>query len=194
MPTPANMHDFVIRRSLRMSIALAAVASVLVLAGCMTPAIVQTADDNTRNKALSFEVPSDRGRVYFVSGTIKENIFGMKHKYPSNFFVHGQVIGSKNPEDVLVFDLKPGQYEFQWGVRSTDPIDKNSTPETYRAVISGGRSIVLRGDYSMGGAMFGLVGSMVSPPKSFLVEAGRDDVIGKSVVVPQSCHPGICLK
>jgi hypothetical protein len=173
---------------------MGSLVSVLGLAGCMTPAIVQTADDNMRTKALSFEVPSDRGRVYFVSGTIKENIFGMKHKYPSNFYVHSQIIGSKNPDDVMVFDLKPGQYEFQWGVRSTDPIDKNSTPETYRAVIAGGQSIILRGDYSMGGAMFGLVGSMVSPPKSFLVEARRDDVMGKTIVVPQSCNPTICLK
>jgi hypothetical protein len=188
------MSNYLMEKSKRFSVLLMALLSASILTGCMTPAIVQTADDTTRTKALSFEVPPDRGRVYFVSGTVKENIFGMKHKYPSNFFVHGQNIGSKNPDDVMVFDLKPGQYEFRWSVRSTDPIDKNSSPEPYRAVITGGRSIVLRGDYSIGGAMFGLVGGMVSPPKSFLVEGIRDDVMGKNVVVPQSCHAEICLK
>lgn len=187
------MHSFEMRLKSWLFFALG-LLTIPALTGCMTPAIVQSADDTTRLKALSFDVPPDRGRIYFVSGTIKENIFGMKHKYPSNFFVHGQNIGSKNPEDVMVFDLKPGQYEFHWVVRSTDPIDKNSTPETFRAVVTGGKVVVLRGDYSMGGAMFGLVGSMVSPPKSFLVEVGRDEVMGKNVVIPQSCHSGICLR
>jgi hypothetical protein len=172
-----------------------ALIGVTALVGCATPALVQNADDATRAKALAFDVSSDRGRVYFVSGSVKENIFGLKHKYPSNFFVHGQNIGSKNPENVMVFDLRPGQYEFQWGVRSTDPIDKNSVPAPFRAVVPPGGVLVLRGEYSIGAAMvLGLVGSMVSPPRSFLVEGSRDEVVGKVVVVPQTCPPTICLK
>jgi hypothetical protein len=72
-----------------------------------------------------------------------------------------------NKEDVMVFELKPGVYNFSWNVRSTDPIDKKSEPQIFEYRLGEGDIVVLRGDYDLGGAgSFGLIGSMFSPPKT----------------------------
>lgn len=89
-------------------------------------------------------------------------MFNMKHQYPSDFIVDGKTIGSKNKEDALVFEVKPGKYDFYWNVRSTDPIDKKANPQVMPIILQGGDIVVLQGDYSLGGAtMFGLIGAMV---------------------------------
>lgn len=165
------------------------------LQACTTPAIVTKADAETAQKAMAFEVPNDRAKVYFVNGIIMGNMFKMKHQYPSDFIVDGKTIGSKNKEDVLVFELKPGKYDFSWNVRSTDPIDKNANPQVMSTILKGGEVVILQGDYSLGGAaMFGLIGGMVSPPKTWLSKADRSEVLGKSIVMPQTCEAQLCLK
>ena len=107
----------------------------------------------------------------------------------------GKIVGSKNKEDVLVFQVKPGKYDFSWNVRSTDPIDKNATPQVMSIILKRGEIVVLQGDYSLGGAaMFGLIGGMVSPPKTWLLRAERNEIQGKTVVLPQTCEPNVCIK
>lgn len=39
---------------------------VLGLQGCTTPAVVSKADAHTTQKAIAFEVPNDRAKVYFL--------------------------------------------------------------------------------------------------------------------------------
>jgi hypothetical protein len=167
----------------------------LSLQACTTPAITAKADDATTQSASNFSVQKDRAKVYFVNGKIAGNMFDMKHQYPSDFMIDGKVIASKNKEDVLVFELRPGKYDFSWNVRSTDPIDKNTAPQSLQTILTAGDILILRGDYNMGGAAgFGLIGAMISTPKTYLFKAERSDVQGKNVVVPQSCVETICLK
>jgi len=165
------------------------------LQACTTPAIVSKADDATTQKAIAFEVSNDRAKVYFVNGKIVESMFNMKHQYPSDFIVDGKVIGSKNKEDALVFEVKPGKFNFSWNVRSTDPIDKNAAQQVMPVNLMPGEILVLRGDYSLGGAaMFGLIGGMVSPPKTWLIKAEKSEIQGKTIVLAQSCDINVCLK
>jgi hypothetical protein len=165
------------------------------LQACTTPAVVSKADASESQKAMAFEVSNDSAKVYFVNGKVVENLFNMKHQYPSDFIVDGKIVGSKNKEDVLVFQVKPGKYDFSWNVRSTDPIDKNATPQVMSIILKRGEIVVLQGDYSLGGAaMFGLIGGMVSPPKTWLLRAERNEVQGKTVVLPQTCEPNVCIK
>jgi len=166
-----------------------------VLQACTTPAIVSKADDMTTRKAMSFEVGNDRAKVYFVNGKVMENMFNMKHQYPSDFMVNGKVIGSKNKEDALVFEVKPGIYDFSWNVRSTDIIDKNAVPQVMKINLTPGEILVLKGDYSMGGAAyFGLIGAMMSPPKTWITRAEKTEIQGKNIVLTQNCDVNICLK
>jgi hypothetical protein len=161
----------------------------------MTPAIVKTADSDTAQKAMTFEASADRAKVYFVNGIIVENWFKMKHQYPSDLLVDGALIGSKNKDDVLFFELKPGRYGFSWNVRSTDPIDKKTVPQVSSLHVGAGEVLVLQGDYSMGGAaVLGLIGSLLSPPTTTIKTADTAEVKGKTVVLPQSCPETLCLK
>jgi hypothetical protein len=165
------------------------------LQACTTPAIVTKADESTATKAKGFEVDKDRAKIYFVSGKVVENMFNMKHSYSSDFIIDGNIVGSKNKDDALVFDLKPGKYNFSWNVRSTDPIDKNAAPQVLAAILRGGDILILQGDYSLGGAgMFGLIGSMISPPKTWLIKAEKSEIQGKNIVLPQNCDLSLCLK
>lgn len=174
---------------------LIVILSCLALQACTTPAVVSKADADATQKAMSFEVSKDRAKVYFVNGKIIENMFNMKHQYPSDFIVDGKTIGSKNKDDALVFEVKPGKYDFSWNVRSTDPIDKKANPQVMPIILQGGEIVVLQGEYSLGGAaMFGLIGAMMSPPKTLLNKADRSEVQGKTIVLPQNCEVNVCLK
>lgn len=165
-----------------------------ILSGCTTQAIVSKPDVDTTKRAASFEVGRDRSKVYFINGKMVGNLFNMKHKYPSDFIINGKIIGSMNKDDVMVMELRPGNYELSWNVRSTDLINKKSVPQLININIKGGEIIILQGDYSLGGAsMFGLIGSMVSSPKAFLSKGDRPDIQGKNVVTPQYCVPSMFL-
>jgi hypothetical protein len=164
------------------------------LQACTTPAVVSKADDITTMKAMSFDVKTDRAKVYFVNGKILENMFNMKHQYPSDFMIDGKVIGSKNKDDALVFEVKPGKFNFSWNVRSTDLIDKNAVPQIMALNVMPGEILVLKGDYSMGGGAFGLIGAMISSPKTWLIKTERAEIQGKNIVLPQSCDANVCLK
>jgi hypothetical protein len=45
-----------------------------------------------------------------------------------------------------------------------------------------------------GAAMFGLIGGMISPPKTWLNRAEKSEVQGKTIVLPQTCEVQVCLK
>lgn len=174
---------------------LLALVTVL-LAACQTPAIVQQADSDSENRAKTFQVDAAKGKIYFVNGQITYGGFlTQTHPYPSDFIVNDKVIASMNKENVLVFDLVPGNYEFSWMPRSSDPIDKNSVPNKLKTRVDGGKIVILRGDYSLGGAMaFGLIGSMVSPPQTSIVFGAKNDILNKTVVMPQNCPAAMCIK
>lgn len=171
---------------------VAGLAALLV--GCTTPAKVINTSAEVTEKAKTFQVSSDRAKIYFVNGKLIGNIFGMNHKYPSDLYINSQLIGSMNPTDSLVFELGPGVYTFSWNVRSTDPIDKKTEPQPYEMRVAGGDLVVLRGDYDpSGGSSFGLIGALISPPKSEIKRDGKKSIEGKNFVEPEFCS-NFCQK
>jgi hypothetical protein len=168
--------------------------AALSMVACATPAVVLKSDPETARQASAFEVKADRAKVYFVSGKIVGNIFGMSHSYPSDLYVNSQLVGSKNKEDVMVFELAPGIYNFSWNVRSTDPIDKKTEPRQFEKSLKAGEVVVLRGDWDPSGTALGLLGAMIAPPKTEIRQAERSEISNKSFVLPQSCNVKLCLK
>jgi len=174
-----------------------ALVSVLLVA-CTTPAQVTKPDAMTERKAALFEASADRAKVYLINGKIAGiagDMFGLNHGYPSDFFIDSRLIGSMNKDDALVFDLRPGVYRFSWNVRSTDLIDKKTVANDAEVRVGGGDIVVLLGDYNQGGAAFGgLIGAMISPPKTNVRRGSISDVSKKTFVVPQSCDAQLCIK
>ncbi len=165
---------------------IATIASLLL--GCTTPAKVVTASNTVAENAKNFRVKNEKAKIYFVNGKLVGNIFGVNHKYPSDFYINSQLIGSMNHTDAMVFEIDPGNYTFSWNVRSTDPIDKKCEPQPFEMRVAAGDVLVLRGDYDLAGASsFGLIGSLISPPKSELKRDSRKAVEGKQFVEPQQC-------
>ncbi len=168
---------------------------LLLLAGCVTKAQVINADNDTIFRAKTFKTSPGSARVYFVGGKLIGNLFGMRHSYSSDIYINSVLIGSMNKDDVMVFELKPGVYNFSWNVRSTDPIDKKSEPQIFEYRLGEGDIVVLRGDYDLGGAgSFGLIGSMFSPPKTEIKKINQDEIQNRNVVLPQNCPEKVCLK
>ncbi len=168
---------------------------ILELCACATPASVLQADAETTRKASQFSTTDDRGKIYFVNGKMIGNIFGLGHKYPADLYVNAQLIGSMNKDDALVFEVRPGEYQFHWNARTTDPIDQKALQQQRLVRVNGGDVVILQGDFDPGGAaMFGLVGALVAPPKTSILPSSRSEVNGKSFVLPQSCPSSICVR
>ena len=183
------LRDFTMPRSTSLTF-----TSLVFLAGCMSPAIVKQADMAVSAAAMSFRSQPDRARVYFVNGKISGNLFGISHRYPKDIFVNGKLIGSMNPENVMVTSMRPGEYRFAWNVRSTDIIDKKTESVDALIRIESGDIVVLVSEYDPGGAaMFGLIGAMMSSPKARFQLGTPADVGDKTVVSPQSCPRAFCL-
>ena len=171
------------------------ICAVFQLFGCATPAVVQKADPESERKAKAFQVDSNKSKIYFVNGLMTSGFVNPTHSYPSDVILNEILIGSMNKENVMVIDVAPGSYNFSWMPRSTDPIDQKATQKKMTVNAHAGEAIVLRGDYSMGGAAgFGLLGAMVSSPVTSVTLGNRDDVASKVVVHPQSCPATICVK
>ena len=172
-----------------------------ILNGCTTAAIVKKASNATIEKATSFKGVKDRVKVYFIQGIDRDNLlWTMKHSLPSDIYINGMKIGSKYEDDVMVIDLKPGQYDFSWTARSTDIIDKKAIPQILKKNLIGGDIMILQSDYDRGAAArLGLIGNLLgSPPKFWFVEVNIDsaksEITGNNIVVPQDCNPELCLK
>lgn len=168
--------------------------SVIFISGCTTPAVVKLADNSMSIEAKKFESESDRAKIYFVNGKVLPNLFQVSHQLPMNIVVNDILVGSMNPENVMVMAVKPGEYRFSWNPRSTDLIVKNTESIEFLARVDAGEVVVLYSDYDQGSAaLFGLLGSMISPPKATLRRGNSSEVGEKSVVTPQICPKFICL-
>ena len=172
-----------------------------ILYGCTTAAIVKKATNATIEKATSFKVAKGRVKVYFIQGINRSNLlWTMNHHLPSDIYVNGEKIGSKNEDDVMVVELKPGKYNFLWKARTTDLIDKQAVSEILKKNLISGDIMILQSDYDVGAAgSFGLIGSLVGkPPKLWFLEvdidSAKSEITGNNIVVPQECRPELCLK
>jgi len=170
--------------------------SLILLVSCGTTANISRPSDAIQKNIAAFQVNPDRAKIYFHNGKIVGNIFGLSHKFSSDFFINSQVIGSMNDGDVMVFDLKPGTYNFGWSPRTTNFEYKNVKSIFREFKVSAGEVLIIRGDWELSGvAMFtGVVGQLLAPPKPFISNSDKSAVQKLQVVIPQSCPETTCIK
>jgi len=168
--------------------------TLAVLSACNTPAKVNKVDEQTQRDVFSFQSNSNAARVYIFTGKVIGSLFNSNHSFPADIYVNTTQIGSINKENVMYFELKPGNYDFSWVVRNTDLIVKQTVPLKSNFDVLPGQILVLRGDYDQGGSRFGLIGAMIMRPSSVIVTAQQEDVLKKKVVTPQTCDPSLCIK
>lgn len=145
-------------------------------------------DSASQNKIISFKDPGENARVWFFGGDKKGSLFGDRpHGFSPSLYLNAIMIAKLHPDDVLVFDVKPGFYSFGWGLGSNQPSSQ------YQVNVQKGELVILRGDYNMGaGAYFGVIGNAVAGPGTSVVRVGKTDLPPKTIVAPQNCQPSIC--
>jgi hypothetical protein len=166
---------------------IAVITALLSLTGCAANVSVMQADQSNQQQALSFSTKANSAKVYFVGGKtgnmIKTSMAG-----GAILFIDGIRIGQIDRNDVMVFDLKPKQYSFAWQYPSGD-----SQMQFLQRDVKAGDVIILEATWNTGGAGLGLLGLMASPAKYEINETyDRSLVMGKRVVVPQSCPQTLC--
>ena len=80
-------------------------------------------------------------------------------------------------------------------MRSSDLFESKSTSVEFPYRVAAGDVVILRGKYNPGGgAGFGLIGALISPPK-YEMEIGtdRDLIKDLEIAAPQSCPSSICI-
>lgn len=166
---------------------LTMLALITLLSACATNVSVIPADQNKQQQAMSFNTNPKAAKVYFVGGKTGNMI---KTSMPGGaiLFIDGIRVGQIDKDDVMVFDLKPKQYSFAWQYPSGD-----SQMQFLQRDVKAGDIVILEATWNTGGAGLGFLGMMASPAKYELKETlDRTLVMGKRVIVPQSCPNTIC--
>jgi hypothetical protein len=179
---------------------------LLIFQGCQTTNTILKEQKSKFLESELFKVSKDRGKVFYVQGEfLGGSFFNLNHRFASDFFINKKNIGSKTKDDVMVFELKPGEYEFFWDVKGGDFLydagnrSKFAVPEILKTKILGGEILILKGNYNSGDKSYGLLGPIFSStPKSLLEKISdkskRTIINGKKIVSPQKCDVNLCLK
>jgi hypothetical protein len=159
-----------------------------------TPPPIQTTKHTDEDVARyqSFNAPKGAGRVYFTNGLVTgASMFSEKvHNFPTALIVDGVIVGKINKGDVLVLDVKPGNYEFMW--RSAyEGNDMKAKPLVLGVVA--GEVLILKSEYNLGGIGFGLIASLLTPPSFELSSTrDRDGIQDLNFVKATTCPKSIC--
>jgi hypothetical protein len=172
---------------------LLSILLLIAISGCAIKANVVKHDEQSTSKAKNFTPHEKLAKIYFLT-TSKDNWLGMKTGYSADLKVNGTLIGSINDDSVMYFNLSPGAYKFDWFMRSSDLFESKATSVEFPYRVAAGDVVILRGKYNPGGAGFGLIGALISPPK-YEIEIGTDRNLIKEleVAAPQSCPSNICV-
>src|SRR5215468_8906748 len=101
----------------------AAIGLVMLVSACGPPPKAVSpvqADPDLSHAARTLQAPPpDRARVIIVSGTRIQYTgtgasYVVRHYMPAEILVNGTKIGTLNGQEAMVFDVRPGQYTFQW--------------------------------------------------------------------------------
>ncbi len=167
---------------------------VLVLVGCAIKADVVKHDEKASSNAKNFITDEKLAKIYFLT-TSKDNFFKIKTGHSADLKINGTVIGSINDDNVMYFKLMPGTYKFEWVMRSSDIFETRATSVEFPYRVAAGDVVILRGKYNAGGgAAFGLLGALMSPPKYELeVSNDRDMIKELNIAAPQNCPSNLCI-
>jgi len=166
---------------------ISVLATTILISACATNVSVIPADANKQQQALSFTPNPKAAKFYFVGGKTG-NLIKTSMAGGAILYIDGVRVGQIDRNDVMVTDLIPKQYSFSWQYPSGD-----SQMQFIQRDVKAGEVIILQANWNTGGAGLGLLGLMVSPAKYELNETyDRSLIMGKRVIVPQSCPNTIC--
>jgi hypothetical protein len=164
----------------------------LMLAGCATTIPTNKYSDVEREKLLQFSGNPNVARVFFLNGITSNQMVNLRHGFPSSLILNDVVIGSVNKGDVLVADLKPGNYVARW----RPPFEKDGASrfKAQNLNLQAGEVVIIRSIFNPGGTGFGLIGAALSPP-SLELDIGDDksDISSLTVVKPTDCPQTLCV-
>ena len=163
------------------------ISIIFILSGCATKVTTIQADNKLTVDAYSFKIPDNTSRIYFLAGSCDAPLKKWDCAGAGGIFLNGQYIGGLYKKDVMVADIKPGEYEILWnyneiyqnksfGIENVPTRIKLNAKEFLIVRLS-----ILQG----GGAVGGLLGAGLVPDK-FVVEVtdNKSLVTNKNVIIP----------
>ena len=176
-------------RYLKMCMAMIGISA---LTGCAAPLVTEKYADDQIDQFQKFQAPKNAARVYFLNGvSTGATLVTLRHGFPSVLIGNDVEIGAVNKSDVLVADIRPGNYQFLWkppaepDATKSKPLDVN---------LSAGDILILQGNFFLGGLGFGLLGALAVPPRFELVATTDRNVIKELVFVkPTACPETVCV-
>lgn len=158
--------------------------------------------DPSRSAAYkSFQVPSDTSRIYFKTGIFVPVITDvMEHRFFSTLYINDSEIGIISSGQVMVVDVKPGNYTLSWlrkGMTDGYVITKkeiNLKPGEY--VIAS--SDLKQSGAEQGGAVLGLLGALAgsamrpSGEYSIGISDEKKQIDVSNFIKPANCPASFC--
>ena len=159
----------------------------LLLNGCATKVVTIQAQSKLSKDAIDFKIPENKSRIYFLAGSCDAPLKKWTCAGAGGIFLGQQYIGGLYKKDVMVADIKPGNYEISWNFNASYQ-KKSFGIENIPLEIkleSGDFILVRLSILQGGGAVFGLLGAGIAPDK-YVVQLTEDKtlVINKKVIVP----------
>ena len=164
----------------------------LLLSGCATKVTTIQAESKLSKDAIDFKISENKSRIYFLAGSCDAPLKKWTCAGAGGIFLNQKYIGGLYKKDVMVADIKPGNYEISWNFNTNYqkksfgieniPLDIKLEPGDFIIV----RLSILQG----GGAVFGLLGAGIEPDK-YVVQITKDKtlVMNKNIIVPLISSP-----
>ena len=164
----------------------------LLLSGCATKVATIQAQSKLSKDAIDFKIPENKSRIYLLAGSCDAPLKKWTCAGAGGIFLDQQYIGGLYKKDVMVADIKPGNYEISWNFNANYQ-KKSFGIENIPLEIkleSGDFIIVRLSILQGGGAVFGLLGAGIEPDK-YVVQLTEDKtlVVNKNVIVPLISSP-----
>lgn len=170
---------------------VAMLAMPVSLAGCFGPQPVLASSEVTRDAVNRESPPADRARVFVFAGQAPLFSSGAgplrSHILPADIYIDGVKIGTVNPKEAMVFDIRPGRYTFTWMIYNQRVgWGEEMRPSVFN--LPGGRTTTISADYYI--------------TTYFLTEGAAASLFDKdqrrlapdvTVVRPVHCPPTLCL-
>lgn len=167
-------------------------AVVLVTTGCQTRGASVLADAAYSESATTLQrPPNDRARVYIFTGLIQAGYpirYTTRHSASADIFVDGVKIGTVNPNEVMVFDVKPGKFTMWWQYHNREKLLIGDWRRQDR-MLNGGQVLFLTADMEDDGT------GLNTLPGTQYVEQGRlNPKLNFKVTTPTNCPLTLCVQ
>jgi hypothetical protein len=169
------------------------VALSLLLSGCATKINTIQATSQLSKDAFNLKIPNNKSRIYFLAGSCDAPLKKWTCSGAGGIFLNKEYIGGLYKKDVMVADIKPGNYEIAWNYKPTYqekafgqkniPLDVNLNSGDFIIV----RLSILPGKKFIAGKLFGIGAN----PQEYVVTITKDKslIMNKNVIVPLTTFP-----